>query len=409
MKRSREAKPDPLAPLVVQYTDYAEWQREWLASDALEQQLRYWEAQLAELPQVHGLALDHPRPATQTFNGALHTFTLDSVTLTTLKQIATREQVTLFMVLQGLFALLLSRHSSSDDVVIGTPVANRLQKELEPLVGFFVNTLVLRIDCSAGRSFREYLAQLKNVNLNAQANQDVPFEYLVERLKPLRSANHAPLFQIMFSMNTNGTSVVKLRDLELTPLVNERVAVKFDLTLDVVEEADGLNFSFSYNTDLFACVNNHSFGRALPESGAWRRSESSARIESLPLLSDGEREHLLYELNDTDADYPSQRSVHELFEAQAELRPESVALVFDNSQLTYRELNEQANQLAHYLRERGVGPDTLVGLCVERSPGDGGCVAGNFESGCCVRAAGIRIIRASGWRTCSRTARRQSC
>ena len=362
-----KGETDPLPPLVVQYTDYAAWQREWLAGDELEQQLRYWEEQLAELPQVHGLAFDHPRPATQSFNGALHTFTLDPTILTALKQIATREQVTLFMVLQGLFALLLSRHSHSDDIVIGTPVANRLQKQLESLVGLFVNTLVLRIDCSAGRSFREYLAQLKSVNLNAQANQDVPFEYLVERLKPERSTSHAPLFQIMFSMNTNGMGVVKLRDLELTPLVNERVAVKFDLTLDVVEEPDGLGFSFSYNTDLFAastiaCLAEHF--RSLARGVV---ANPDARIESLPLLSDDERDHLLYELNDTDADYPRASCLHELFEAQVELRPESVALVFADSQLTYRGLNEQANQLAHYLRERGVGPDTPVGLCVERS------------------------------------------
>ncbi len=364
-----KGEADPLPPLEVQYADYAQWQREWLGGEVLERQLAYWEEQLAELPQVHGLPLDHPRPAVQTFNGAIHTFELDGVTLAQLKQLALSEQATLFMVLQGVFALLLSRHSNSHDIVIGTPVANRLQQELESLVGFFVNTLVLRADCSAGQRFRDYLRHIKRINLDAQANQDVPFEYLVERLKPQRSTSHTPLFQIMFNMNTTEaqTGAAQSQELELTPLRSERVAVKFDLTLDVLETADGLQFSFAYNTDLFAAETIERLGEHFQNLARGVAANATERIEQLPLLSESEQQHLLYELNDTAGDYPRETCLHELFEAQVELRPEAAALVSGDRQLTYGELNEQANQLAHYLREQGVGPGTLVGLCVERS------------------------------------------
>ena len=359
---------DPLPPLEVQYADYAQWQREWLSGDVLERQTRYWEQQLAQLPQVHGLPLDHPRPAVQTFNGALHTFTLDHRTLTALKQIALSEQATLFMVLQGLFALQLSRHSNTHDVVLGTPVANRLQSELEPLIGFFVNTLVLRTDCRSGRTFREYLRELKQIHMDAQAHQDLPFEYLVERLKPQRTTSHAPLFQIMFSMNTNVAGTAQLSGLTLSPFSSERVAVKFDLTLDAIEAAEGLELSFAYNTDLFDEASIARFSEHFNNLARGVAANADEPIERLPLLNAGEQNHLLYELNETAAEYPREGCLQELFETQAALRPESVALVFGDRELSYRELNEQSNQLAHYLREQGVGPDVLVGLCVERSP-----------------------------------------
>ena len=362
-----QGQPDPLPPLKVQYADYAQWQHEWLAGEVLERQLHYWEEQLAELPQVHGLPLDHSRPAVQTFNGAVHSRTLDRTTLTGLKQIARQEQVTFFMMLHGLFALLLSRHSNSHDIVIGTPVANRRQPELEPLVGFFVNMLVLRSDCRPGCTFREYLAHIKSVNLNAQAHQDVPLESLVERLKPQRSASHALLFQITFSLNLLDTSLAQLGELEFTPLGSGPVAVKFDLMLEAFETSEDLRLNFIYNTDLFEESTIARLGEHLQNLARGVVTNAEEQIETLPLLSESERQHLLYELNETAADYPRESCLQELFETQVKLRPEAVAVVFAERQLSYQELNEQANQLAHYLRERGVGPDTLVGLCVERS------------------------------------------
>jgi non-ribosomal peptide synthetase component F len=298
----------------------------------------------------------------------VHSCTLDRSTLAGLKQIARQEQVTLFMILHGLYALLLSRHSNSHDIAIGTGVASRPQQELEPLVGFFVNMLVLRSDCRPGCTFREYLAHIKSVNLNAQANQDVPLEYLVERLKPQRSASHTPLFQIAFTLNQVDTSLAQLPELEFTPLEIGPVRVKFDLVLEALETTEDLRLIFTYNSDLFEESTIARLGEHLQNLARGVVVNADERIEMLPLLSESERRHLLYELNNTAADYPRESCLQELFEAQVELRPESVAVVFADRQLSYRELNEQANQVAHYLREQGVGPDTLVGLFVDWSP-----------------------------------------
>jgi amino acid adenylation domain-containing protein len=363
-----QGRPDPLQPLAIQYADYAQWQREWLAGEVLERQLAYWEKQLTALPQVHTLPLDRPRPAVQSFNGATHTLDVGRATLDGLKEVARSGHTTLFMMLQGVFALLLSRHSNSNDIVLGTPVANRPVKELEPLVGFFVNTLVLRTDCSAGQTFHEYLAQVRRLNLDAQAHQDVPFEYLVERLKPHRSASHSALFQIMFSMNTNEAAEAHLSGATLTPLQSDEVTVKFDLALDATEHADGLRLTFAYNRDLFDAATMVRMGEHLKTLMRRAVADPDAKIETLPLLSEGERRHLLFELNETAVEYPREICLPQLIEAQVGRTPDAVALSFEGSQLTYRELNERANRLAHYLRARGVGPDTLVGLCLERSP-----------------------------------------
>ena len=245
-----EGKPNPLPPLNIQYADYAHWQRNWLSGDVLEEQLNYWDKQLADLPQVHHLPLDYERPEFKTFNGATHRFKVDNTVLTQLKGIAQENQVTLFMLMHAVFSILLSRYSNSSDIVIGTPVANRLQKELAGLIGFFVNTLVLRANCADNPSFVEFLEQIKNTNLDAQANQDVPFEHLVDRLKPARSTSHNALFQIMLSMDTNETFELELPNVSLSSLTNKKVAAKFDLSL-YVAEAEDLELVFEYNTDLF--------------------------------------------------------------------------------------------------------------------------------------------------------------
>jgi amino acid adenylation domain-containing protein len=362
-----QGKHDPLPSLAIQYTDYAQWQRSWLKGAVLERQLSYWERQLADLPQMHGLPLDRPRPPVQTFNGALHTVQVGRSVLAKLKQLALREQATLFMVLHGTFALLLSRHSNNQDIVIGTAVANRQQKELEPLVGFFVNTLVLRADCSRNWTFREYLAHIRSVNLDAQVNQDVSFEHLVERLKPHRSTSHTPLFQIMFSMNTNEAVELRLPRLSLTPLSSEQFAAKFDLTLEASESSEGLRLSFAYNKDLFEASTMTKLGEHFSNLLREVVDNPQEKIQALPLLTEAEQRHLLYELNDTAVPLPREICLHELFEAQVDRSPQALAVVFEDQRLSYRELNDRANQLAHYLRGQGVKADTLVGLCVERS------------------------------------------
>jgi len=362
-----QGKSDPLPPLAIQYADYAQWQREWLQGEVVEAQLGYWEKQLADLPQVHSLPLDGPRAAVQSYRGAVHGFEVAGKTLEKLKKVGLREQATLFMVLHAGFALLLSRHSTSKDIVIGTPVANRGQKELEPLVGFFVNSLVLRMDASGNPTFREYLGQSKRVNLEAQAHQEVPFEHVVERLKPQRSTSHEPLFQIMFSMNGNEVREVELPGLRMKPLSSEEAMVKLDLTLEAREQAGGLKLALAYNRDLFARETMERLGEHLQNLLEGIAANPEARIQELPLLSETERKHLLYGLNETAVDYGWNGCVHELIEEQVKKTPEAVAVVFEERSLSYGELNEKANRLAHYLVEQGVRPDTLVGLCVERS------------------------------------------
>ncbi|MCJ8274688.1 MAG: AMP-binding protein, partial [Psychrosphaera sp.] len=280
---------------------------------------------------------------------------------------------TLFMVLQGAFSLLLSRHSSSNDIVLGVPVANRMQKELEDVIGFFVNTLVLRTDCSGNPTFGEYLNQVKTANLDAQANQDVPFEHLVERLQPTRSTAHSALFQIMFSMDTNESPTFELPGLVLSPQESDDtyVVAKYELTLNASETASGLSFSFDYNCDLFdagtiATLAEH-FTRLLGGIVA----DVNSPIAELPMLSDDELHYLQHTLQHTlnpaiaKQSYPT---IHQTFETQAALTPDNIAVVCEGEQLSYQALNEQANQVAHYLIEQGVKPDSIVGLSFNRSP-----------------------------------------
>ncbi len=362
-----EGKEEPLQELAIQYADYAEWQRGWLKGELVEEQLSYWEKQLAELPEVHGVPLDHARPAVQTYRGRMHREEVARETVRGLKEVAAKGQATLYMVLQGVFALLLSRYGNTADVVMGTPVANRGQKELEPLVGFFVNTLVLRTDCGSGRTFREYLDEVKRVNLEAQSHQDVPFEQVVERVRPRRSASHEALFQILFAMNTQEAKEINLDGLSLKPLSSDSAPAKFDLTLEVVERGGALELIWAYNNDLFESGTIARMAEHYQNLLRGVVKNADERIERLPLLSEAEQRHWLYEVNRTEVEYPRKGCVHELIEEQVERNEDRVAVVYEGESLSYGELNRKANQVAHYLREQGVKPDTLVGLCVERS------------------------------------------
>jgi amino acid adenylation domain-containing protein len=362
-----EGKEDPLPELEIQYADYAQWQREWLQGEVLEKQLRYWEEQLRGAPEVHSVPLDRPRGRMQSYTGAALEMELERETVERLRQMAGRGQATLFMAVQGVFALLLSRHGGSEDIVIGTPVANRMQKEVEPLVGYFANTVALRTDCAAGRTFREYLEEVRRVNLEAQANQDVPFELVVERLNPMRSAQHEPLVQIVLNYNRNEGEARGMSGLRLRRLRSERVMVKFDLTVDVMEVADGLKLSWIYNRELWDEGSIERLGERFRNLARGVVANRETKIEELPLLSEAEQRHLLYELNLTGVDYEKDKCLHELFEAQVERNPEAEAVVYGEQRLSYEELNRRANQLAHYLRGQGVGAETLVGLCIERS------------------------------------------
>ncbi|NQZ10648.1 MAG: amino acid adenylation domain-containing protein, partial [Algicola sp.] len=370
--------PSPYAPLALQYADYALWQRDFFAGKGagdsngkgvLQNQLDYWQQQLSGIEPVHSLPLDRPRPQTQTFNGARQSFTAGPEVLAGLNQLALSQNATLFMVLHGAFSVLLSRHANNPDIVLGVPMANRMQKELEDIIGFFVNTLVLRADCRGNPEFTDYLANIKQVNLDAQANQDVPFEHLVERLQPTRSTAHSPLFQIMFTLNNNQVSTSQAHDLNLNPLqqAQQNAVAKFELTLGAVATDNGLNFEFEYNTDLFDHQTIETLGRHYLRLLEGIIANPHCRIGELAMLDDNEKHTALTVVNTNRQVYPKTQCIHQLFERQAELRPDNTALTLGKQQMSYQQLNQKANQLAHLLIAKGINPDDLVGLSVERS------------------------------------------
>jgi amino acid adenylation domain-containing protein/FkbM family methyltransferase len=359
-------KPSPLPELPIQYADYAVWQRNRLQGEILDSQVSYWKKQLRDISTLQ-LASDRPRPAVQTFRGAKQAFSLSKNLTEQLKTLSRRERVTLFMTLLAAFQALMRRYTGQDDIAVGSPVAGRAWVELESLIGFFVNSLVLRADLSGNPSFLEHLRRVRQAALEGYAHQDLPFEKLVEELQPERNLSHSPLFQVAFVLQNTPSTPRELEGLTLTPLETATGTSKFDLMLSMEEQSDGLTGSLQYSTDLFdptTILRMLGHFRSLLEGVA---ADPNRRLSDLPLLTQAERHQLLVEWNDTDRDFPKNESIHNLFESQAKQTPDTVAVVFEDGELTYRELNARANQLAHYLRKSGVRPETPVGLCIERS------------------------------------------
>ncbi|HJR08153.1 MAG TPA: amino acid adenylation domain-containing protein [Pyrinomonadaceae bacterium] len=362
----RNAGESPLEDLPIQYADYAVWQRQAQREKVLEKQLAYWRQQLDGAPTVLELPADKPRPEVETHHGASVLFSLNEEVYAGLKNVSREESVTLFMTLLAAFNVLLSRYSGQEDIIVGTPVANRNRAEVEDLIGFFSNTLALRAKPEAGLSFRQLLRQVKEVCLGAYAHQDVPFEKLVEEFGVERDLSRSPLFQVMFSLESAAGKAVELSSLKISPTVLDNETAKFDLSLGLFETERELTGAFEYSTDLFEAETIERMAghfRTLLEAFI---ANPDLRLSELPLLTPDET-RLFDTWNDTTRDYPQDRLMYELFEAQAARTPDAIALVFQDEQLTYRELNERANQLAHYLRGLGVGAEVLVGLCVERS------------------------------------------
>ena len=360
-------QPSPLSDLSLQYADYAVWQRERLQGEILDRQLAYWKKQLEDSPAVLNLPTDRPRPAEQTFRGARQTMILPQSLVDDLKKVSRQEGVTLYMTILAAFQVLLYRYTGQDTIVVGSPIAGRQYRETRNLIGFFVNTLSLKTDLSGNPRFTELLARVRRVTLEAYFHQDVPFEKVVEEVHPERNLSHSPLFQVMLAFQNIRQTAIELTGLTVTPLEVGGGTAKFDLTLFLVEYEGTLQATMEYNTDLFdqgtvARVLGHyqTLLEGIVENPDYRLSE-------LPILTNAERHQLLVEWNDTQKDYPRDKCVHELFAAQVEKSPEAVAVVYEEEQLTYRDLNSRANQLAHYLRKLGVGPGVLVGICVERS------------------------------------------
>ncbi|HKV11036.1 MAG TPA: amino acid adenylation domain-containing protein, partial [Thermoanaerobaculia bacterium] len=357
----------PLPELEIQYADFAVWQRQWLSGETLERQLAYWRERLAGAPVVE-LPTDRPRPAVQTFRGATHRVTYGKPLLDGLTALARQRDASLFMALLAAFDVLLCRFTGQEDVVVGSPIANRTRPELERLIGFFVNTLVLRIDSTGDPAFPDLLARVKEVALSAFAHQDLPFEQLVEELQPRRDLSRNPLFQVMFNLlNAPPPRAEVSAGLEMSALPAGEGAALFDLQAYVTETPEGLRLAWEHNTDLFDRATIERLSRSFETLLSGIVASPEARLWDLPLLSAEERNQLLLHWNDTAAPVPQPGTIHALFEAQAERTPEAVALVFEEETLTYAELNAQANRAAHHLRSLGVGPDVLVALRLERS------------------------------------------
>ncbi len=361
-------RPSPLTDLAIQYADFADWQQQWLTGEVLEEQLAYWREQLAGAPPALNLPTDRPRPAIQTHNGSTLAIKLAPSIVHALKELSREENATLFMTLLAGFKALLYQYTGQTDIVIGTPIAGRNQAETEKLIGFFVNTLALRTDVSDEPSFRELVGRVREVALGALAHQELPFEKLVEELKPERSLSYTPLFQVVFAFQSVNASAPALTGLQVSVPYIENTTAKFDLTFLATETEDGINCTFEYNTDLFEAGTIARMLEHLQRLIEVVVANPAQRVGDLTLLSAFERQQLLTEWNSTATKYPRQHCVHELFEAQAAQAPEATALVFEDRSVSYGELNERANQLAHRLRALGVGPEATVGVLLERSP-----------------------------------------
>ncbi len=360
-------QPNPLAPLAVQYVDYARWQRNWLQGDALEQQTGYWKQQLQGIPELHSLPLDKPRPATQSFAGDVLNVELDETLTAQLSALCEAQGVTLYMLLQTAFATLIHRFSGEDDIVIGSPIAGRSHQQVEDLIGFFVNSLVIRTDLRDAPRFTDLLAQAKQDILNAYAHQYVPFEMLVEAINPVRSRSHTPLFQIMFVLQNQKEGALELPDLTLTPIEPEVTSTKFDLTLSIAEQANGLSATFEYCTALFEPETiirlAHGYEWLLRSIVA----APDIRIDRLSLMSDTESQQLLTQWQDMILAKPEFKRIEHWISSHVARQPDAVALTFNDQRWTYQQLETLSGQLASCLADNGVKPGDRVGVAFNRS------------------------------------------
>jgi amino acid adenylation domain-containing protein len=362
----RASLPSALPALAIQYADFAVWERG--QSEQLQLQISYWKGRLAELPTLD-MPTDRPRPPGLSTAGASYTFELNAEVTESLRSLSRREGTTLFMTLLAAFNVLLSRYSGQNDIVIGTPIAHRTRLELEAVVGFFVNTLVIRTDLGGNPTFLELLARVRDEAFAAYAHQDVPFERLVEELQPTRDMSRSPLFQVMFGLQNATVDSLALGGLDVEPFPLALDSSKFDLSLALREHGDGMRGEFEYATSLFDAA---TIARMAGHLQVLLRSlvvEPQRPVHQLAVLTDTERRELLYAWNDTDVEVAHAATVDDLFEAQVERTPEAPALAWVGGTMTYRELNARANHLARRLQEGGIGPESLVGVCLERNAG----------------------------------------
>ncbi|HEV3051677.1 MAG TPA: amino acid adenylation domain-containing protein, partial [Longimicrobium sp.] len=362
-------EPDPLPPLPVQYADYAVWHRRWVEGPELAAQAEYWRATLSGAPELLELPTDRPRPARQDFAGASVSVELDEALTASLRTLSQRHGTTLYMTMLAAWAVVLARLSGQNDVVVGTPTAGRTRAEVEGLIGFFVNTLALRVELSDAPTVAELLGRVRQRALEAQRNQDLPFEQVVERVRPERSLSHTPLFQVVLAWQEMTGGELELPGLAAIPLDGvEEGAAAFDLSLNLAPRGGRIAGELAYATALFdrATVERHVgyLRRVLQEMVA----DDAKPVDRLELLSEAERRQVVQGWNATDAAYPAGACVHDLFRAQAARTPEAVALSWRGERWTYAQLETRANQISNVLRRRGVGPEVRVGICLPRTP-----------------------------------------
>jgi amino acid adenylation domain-containing protein len=356
-----DATRTTLPEVPIQYTDFVYWQQNWLQGEFIEKHLAYWQQQLGGNLPLLQLPTDRPRPPIQTFRGARQKFVLSTTLTEAIKQLSQREGTTLFMTLLAAFQTLLYRYTGQEDILVGSPIANRNRAELKQLIGCFVNTLVLRTNLEGNPTFTELLGRVRKVAIDAYTHQDLPFEKLIKALQPNRDLSYNPLFQVMFVLqNPASYGIWKTEELDTE-------TAKFDVLLSMIDSKEGLIGTLEYSTDLF---NVDTIARMVGHFQTLLESIVSnfnQHISDLPILTPAEGQTLLIDWNNTKVDYPQEACIHKLFEAQVEKTPDAVAVLFENQKLTYQELNNRANQLAHYLQNLGVKPETLVGICMERS------------------------------------------
>jgi amino acid adenylation domain-containing protein len=376
-----QAQQSPLPDLPVQYADFACWQRCWLSGEVLERQLAYWKEKLGDAPPMLSVPTDRPRPAVQSYRGSSLHFEIDSAMTAGLRRLSERCGATMFMTLHAAFAVLLSRYSGQDDVVIGSPIANRTRAEMEPMIGFFVNTLALRTDLTGDTSFVELVSRVRQCCLDAYAHQDLPFERLVDELQPERDLSRNPVFQVMFALQNAPMEHHEVSALKLEVLSRRRISAQFDLVLDIWEIGEELQAVLEYNTDLFDLSSVERMAGHFKTLLAGINANPEQQISTLPLLTAPERRQLLVEFNDTACEYPRHKCLHELFGEQAAASPERTCLVHNGRSFTYRELNESANRIANLLRRVGVCRDSFVGILDERGPDFLTAMLGTLKAG----------------------------
>jgi amino acid adenylation domain-containing protein len=359
-------QPAQLPALTIQYSDFAQWQRQVLSGDIGAQQLHYWQNQLVDLPPLLELPTDRPRPPIQTFRGSQHAWQLEQGISAKLEELSHQAGATLFMTLLAAFQILLYRYSGQTDVAVGSPIANRNRSEIENLLGFFVNTLVLRTDLSGQPTFREVLAQVREMTISAYEHQDLPFELVVEALQPERGLSHTPLFQVMLVLQNNPGTELELPEVRLNGVPAVSSVAKFDITLNLMQTEHGLEGIWEYNIDLFEAATIARLGDHFQQLLRAIVHHNDCPINQLPLMSDLEQAQLA-QWQQASGYTPSILCLPELFEQQVACQSESIAVIDGDQTITYGELNARANQLACYLETLGVTTEVLVGLCMERS------------------------------------------